>query len=190
MPKMEKEKKFRSPVKKKLLLLLCAGVTIGLSRSARQTGHILRSIPREWRKIDCDHLFRLIKEFRRDRLVSYREESGGVITVVLTEAGKRRALRYNIDQIKIIKPKRWDGLWRVVIFDIPEKKRRARDALRLKLKELGFHEWQKSVFIHPYSCRDKIDFIIEFFEIRPFVRYAELHNPTNEADLKLHFNLY
>ncbi len=83
----------------------------------------------------------------------------------------------------------WDRKWRVVFFDIPEKKRKARDALRNKLRELGFRELQKSVFVHPYSCQSEIDFIVEFFEIRPYVRYGELTNLTNEAELKLRFDL-
>ena len=52
--------------------------------------------------------------------------------------------------------KRWDGKWRVVIFDIPEKERRTRDFLRAKLKELGFGAWQKSIFISPYDWAEDI----------------------------------
>jgi DNA-binding transcriptional regulator PaaX len=77
----------------------------------------------------------------------------------------------------------------LVIYDIPHSKKAARDALRRKLRELGFFEWQKSVFIYPYPCREQIDFIIEFFDIRPYVRQADIINPTNEAELLLHFGL-
>ena len=56
-----------------------------------------------------------------------------------------------------------DGEWRIVIFDIPEKFKKAREALRMKLKELGFLELQKSVFIFPYECEDEINFIVEVF---------------------------
>ncbi len=182
-------KKFRSVLKKKLLYLLYAGSVITLSRSSRQRGYVIFSIPRMWREINRDRLYRLVKEFRRDRLVDYRESQDGIITVVLTEAGKRRKLEYDIDQIEISKPRRWGGSWHIILFDIPEKKRAARDAFRHKLRELGFHQWQKSVFIYPYSCRDQIDFIIEFFELRPYVRYGELFDPINEAELKWHFGL-
>ena len=43
--------------------------------------------------------------------------------------------------------KEWDGKYRIVFFDIPEKDRAARDLLRAKLKEIGFVGWQKSVWI-------------------------------------------
>ncbi|MBI2097443.1 MAG: hypothetical protein HYT46_00700 [Candidatus Vogelbacteria bacterium] len=182
-------KKFRSVLKKKLLYLLYAGSVIALSRSSRQRGYVILSIPRMWRKLNRSRLYRIIKEFRRDRLVDYQEDKDGIITVVLTEAGKKRTLAYDVDQIEINKPRRWDGSWHLVFSDIPEKKRAARDALRHKLRELGFHQWQKSVFVYPYPCRDQIDFIVEFFELRPYVRYGELFDPTNEAELKLHFGL-
>ena len=131
----------------------------------------------------------MIKEFNHDRLVKYREHSDGSISIIITEEGREKALKFNVDSLIIFKPAHWDKRWHLVFFDVPEKKRRGRDALRLKLRELGFYEWQKSVFVHPYPCRDQIDFIVEFFELRPFVRYGDLINPTNEAELRLHFNL-
>ncbi len=182
-------KKFRSPWKKKILLLLEAGVALGATRSLSRQGYILKKLHREWKKINKDYLWRVIKEFNHDRLVEYHEHADGSISIVLTEEGKNRALKFNVDSLAIPKPVIWDRRWRLVFFDVPEKKRRGRDALRLKLRELGFYEWQKSVFVHPYPCRDQIDFIVEFFELRPFVRYGDLINPTNEAELKLHFHL-
>ena len=51
------------------------------------------------------------------------------------------------DYLKIDKPKIWDKKWRIVVFDIPEKQRGARDSLRTYLKKLDFYELQKSIFI-------------------------------------------
>lgn len=47
--------------------------------------------------------------------------------------------------------KRWDGVWRLVVFDIPEKRKTSRDMLRMKLKSLGFGMWQKSVYVTPHD---------------------------------------
>lgn len=44
---------------------------------------------------------------------------------------------------------KWDGKFRVVIFDIEEVNKRRRDFLRGKLKELGFGMWQRSVWVSP-----------------------------------------
>ena len=178
-----------SPVKRKFLLLLAAGFALSFSRSIGRQLKILEDVPREWREIDRQYLYRLVREFKDERLVDYREETDGSISVVLTDKGKLKTLRFNMDLMRIDKPSRWDGFWRIVFFDVPEKRRKARDALRDKLKELNFHELQKSVFIHPYPCQDQINFIVEFFEIRNSVRLAEAKNITNESELKLHFGL-
>ena len=88
-----------------------------------------------------------------------------------------------------IKENLWDGKWRTVIFDIPEKLKSARNALRDKLKEVGFHELQKSVFVFPYECKDEIDFIIEFFNLRQYVRYGIFDFIDNDLHLRKTFNL-
>ena len=91
--------------------------------------------------------------------------------------------------MEIERPARWDGKWRIVIFDVPEKMKRAREALREKLRELGFKELQKSVFIHPFECKDEIDFVTEFFNLRPCIRLIRSDFITDEAELKLWFKL-
>lgn len=182
-------KKFRSPTKRKILLLLQAGLALGLTPSPKGHFYILKEFAKEWRKIDRQYLYRCIHEFYRERLVDWKEKADGSVRVVLSEKGIKYALEYNIDELEIKKPAVWDGRWRAVFFDIPEKRRNARDALRDKLRGLGFFEMQKSVFIYPFHCRNEIDFIVEFFEIRPFVRYAEMMELTNEAELKIKFNL-
>lgn len=185
----KKRKRLYSPTKRKILLLLLAGAALSLSRTGKNQIRIIKEVSKEWKKIDRHNLYRLLHEFRHDRLVDWREHKDGTITVTLSEAGQHTAKRFEVDELSIAPQYTWDGKWRVVIYDIPHKKRAARDALRLKLHQLGFREWQKSVFIHPYPCRDEIDFIMEFFDVRPYVRYAELSKPTNEAELKLMFKL-
>jgi len=184
-----KKKKFTSPIKKKLLLILQAGLAMSLTPSPRTHGYILKELGKEWQKVNRDYLKRIIQEFRYEKLIDWQEKSDGAIRHTLTKLGKQYALEYKIDEMEIKNPTVWDGKWRMVIFDIPERKRKARNALRNKLKELGFRELQKSVFVHPYPCQNEIEFIVEFFNIRPYVRYGEIMNLTNEEDLKLHFNL-
>jgi len=184
-----RKNKFRSLAKRKILLLLQAGLVLSLTPSPKMHGYIFRTLAKDWKNIDRDYLKRAIHEFRHERLVDFQEKSDGTIRIVLTKEGEQHTLEYNIDEMEIKKPASWDKKWRIVFFDIPEKRRRARDALRNKLRELGFCELQKSVFVHPYPCQDEIDFIVEFFEIRSCVRYGELTNLTNEAELKLRFGL-
>lgn len=185
-----KRKKFSSPAKRKVLLLLQAGIALGLTTSPKTHFWIFRELGKEWKKIDRQYLYRTIREFKHERLVDWKEQEDGLIKVILTKKGEEYALQFNIEEMKIKKPTSWDGKWRVVLYDIPEKRKRAREALRKKLKELGFYEMQKSVLVFPYHCRDEIDFVVEFFEVRNFVRYGEMVNLTNESGLKIHFGLH
>ncbi len=186
---MKKNKRIFSPLKRKVLLLLQAGVALGLVNSSYRQIRVIREIGKEWEAIDRRYLQRIIKEFYEDRLIDFKENKDGTQTVVLVEKGKQRALTFNLDILTIPKPEKWDKKWRGVLFDIPENCKAGRNALRGKLRELGFVQWQKSVFIYPYPCRDQIDFVVECFDLRPYVRYATLSEITNEAELLLYFGI-
>ncbi|KKS16212.1 MAG: Repressor in ring oxydation complex/ phenylacetic acid degradation pathway related protein (PaaX) [Parcubacteria group bacterium GW2011_GWB1_41_6] len=177
-----------SPYKKKALLMLLTGIGLGLSTSPKQHYILYKNLAKAWREIDREKLRSLVWEFRRKRLVNFLENSDGSVTIILTEAGRKKALRYKIDELKISKQK-WDGKWRIIVFDIPEKKKGSREVLREKLKDLDFYNIQKSVWISPFECKEIIDFIAEYFEIRHYVRYIEAGFISNEAELKLKFNL-
>jgi DNA-binding transcriptional regulator PaaX len=49
-----------------------------------------------------------------------------------------------VEEVKLKKPEKWDKKWRIVIFDIPNKKKPARNTLTEKLKKLGFYHLQKA----------------------------------------------
>ena len=102
---------------------------------------------------------------RQHKYITISEDKNGVASIAITERGKRKLLQYNIQKMRIQKPRAWDNKWRMVMFDIPEKKKAGRNALSYKLKQLGFYHLQKSVFIHPYDCRKEIDFITHYFRI-------------------------
>ena len=175
--------------KQKVLLLLLSGVALGLSKSPRGYFKILKSIPEEWRQIKLSRLYRLVREFYNDRLINYKEDKDGFVEIVLTKEGKEKALKFKIDEIEIKKTRKWDGEWRIVIFDIPDRFKKTREALRHKLKDLGFLKLQESVFVLPYECEDEIDFIVEVFQIRPWVRFLRTKSFTNEEQMKIKFNL-
>lgn len=95
-----------------------------------------------------------------------------------------------LDDMEIEKPAHWDKKWRVVIFDIPDKfKRRARDALREKLKKLGFCQLQKSVWVIPYPCQKEIQLLCELFNITPFVNIITAESIYNDIKLRKYFKL-
>jgi len=177
-----------SPTKEKILVLLLAGLALGFTYSPQRQWRILKDVSKEWKRIDEKKLRDEIRQLYQSRLVSKKENSDGSCTLLLTEKGKLRALTYHFQKMKI-KKENWDGKWRLVSFDIPEKIRWAREAIRNKLKDLGFCELQKSVFVFPYDCENEIGFVVEFFNLRRYVRFGVLEHLDNEPDLKKIFRL-
>lgn len=174
---------------KKILLLLFGGVALGLSGSPKRYFQIIESIGKEWKEVERQSLRRAIKRLYEAKLIDEKQNSDGTITIVLSENGKRKVLTYDLEKMEIKKPKQWDRKWRVVLFDIPDSRKKLREILRLHLKNLGFYEFQESVFVHPYDCKDEIDYLIEFYGIREFVRFMIAESIDNELHLKNHFQL-
>ena len=176
--------------KEKILLLLSAGVALSLSRTSKQYFKIVKNFPKEWRNIELKRLYRVVREFYNDRLIDYKESEDGAVSIVLTKEGIKKSVKFKLDEMKIKIPPKWDGEWRIVIFDIPERFKKAREALRNKLEDIGFIKLQESVFVFPYKCEDEIDFIVEVFQIRPFVRFVKAKSFTNEEQLKIKFGVF
>jgi len=82
----------------------------------------------------------------------------GQVILKLTSTGHKKIER-KFPFLKF-QNKPWDRKWRLVIFDIEETSRNLRDLFRIKLKELGFGQLQKSVWITPHDVlADFKDFI-------------------------------
>mgnify|MGYP001620114163 FL=1 len=180
----------KNATRQKILLLLSSGVVLGLSRSPKNYFKILENLPLAWKEINKNRLYRIVREFYNEKLVDYKEDKENFVKIVLTKEGQKKALKFKIDEMEIKKSPKWDKEWRVVIFDIPERFKKAREALREKLKDLGFIKLQESVFVFPHECEDEIDFIVEVFLIRPFVRFMRVKSFTNEEQIRLKFNLF
>ncbi|MBI2121968.1 MAG: hypothetical protein HYT98_02490 [Candidatus Sungbacteria bacterium] len=143
---------------------------------------------REWKR-EQQKLRYAIERLRKRRMIKIMERNGNTYLVV-TKDGKEMLKQFEIEYLVISKPAEWDHIWRMVLFDIPEDHKKARDALRRKLLSIGFYPLQKSAFVYPYECRDEIDFITEFFEINRFVQYVECSDlMANEARIRIHFGL-
>ena len=120
-------------------------------------------------------------------LKKYKKE--GIDVIEITENGRKEILKYKIDEIKIKEQKGWDGIWRIIMFDIPEKHKTARDGLTLKLIRIGCAPIQKSVFITPYECKKEIKFIGEYFGVSKHIIFLETEKISNEDLLKDEFEL-
>lgn len=177
------------PVAQKILLLLEGELALSLTQRPDAYFRIIKGIRKEWQIINKRTLHESIKRLYQSKLIDYKENDDGTVTLILSDAGKERVLRYNLDTLKIKKPVKWDGLWRIIIFDVPEHLKQGRDALASKLKQLGFYPFQKSVFIYPYECRDEVNFIVEIFNLRAYVRFILAKGTDVDLDLKNRFKL-
>lgn len=84
-------------------------------------------------------------------------------------------------------PLQWDGHWRLVIFDIPETNREARDHVRRLLKELGFRQLQLSVWIHPLPLLKAFKEIRSAYGITAHLHLLEIVNFLPPAHLLADF---
>ncbi len=118
------------------------------------------------------------------------EKKGKQIYISLTEKGKIKAGWMQIDELKIKRPKKWDGKWRLVIFDISQLKKIYREAFRGKLKELGFYPLQKSVWVYPFDCTPEIELLRDFFGLsKEEMRLIVAENIGPDEELKKYFKL-
>ncbi len=186
----EIERKIRiGTLQKRLLILLVGGISIGLSHNPRQQFKVLKEMGKEWKRVKNESLRKAIQGLYESKLIDYRETADGTVKIIISEDGKKKALMYKTEGIKIKIPKTWDGKWRIIIFDIPESLKKARNALRFHLKKWGFYRLQKSVFVLPWPCEDEIEFIVELYNIRRYVRQISAEGIDNELHLKKIFSL-
>lgn len=126
---------------------------------------------------------------KRRNFIEVIKEKDEKIIVRLTKKGKQYVREFSIDNLSILKPKKWDKKWRMVIFDIPNKFNMARLALRNKIKELGFYKLQKSVWIYPYPCEDEILFVANFFNVESFIEILTVESLLREDKIKKIFHI-
>ncbi len=172
----------------KILLLLLAGVAFGCSYTPGKQWMVLKTVSKEWKKMNQKELRSGISYLYRLNFIDKKQYSNNSAKIFLTKKGKLAALNNLLINIKG-KNWTWDKKWRMVAFDIPEKYRKGRNALRQKLKKVGFCELQKSVLITPYDCEKEIKELVKFFELEKYVRFGVLILVDNESTLKKFFRI-
>ena len=115
-------------------------------------------------------IWRSFHYLKQKNNLEFVKEEDGYLVYQLSKKGKEKIKKFIIDELFVKNPKGWDKKWRLVIFDIPESHRKARMALREKLKDIGFYQCQKSVWIHPFPCLEEVEFLKQFFNVQPFVK--------------------
>jgi Phenylacetic acid-responsive transcriptional repressor len=166
-----------------ILLVLLGAVAFGHSYTPEMQDRVLKAFSREWRGINGKKRKQAIDYLYRLKYVDKKGAGYDIGQLMLTEKGRLKSLDCRLNDIKNKKEK-WDGKWRMVAFDIPEKYRQGRNALRDKLKSIGFRELQKSVLVAPYNCKEEIMLLVELFKLERYVRFGILEYVDNEVYLK------
>ncbi len=104
-----------------------------------------------------------------------KEDDLGSLLIHITEEGKKLLSR--------LEPSK-DGIWKIIIFDIPEKQKYVRSILRAKLKTLHFKKWQNSIWISPYTLDKEIEKEITELGKKFFIRLIKSTEINHIEDLK------
>ena len=128
--------------------------------------------------------------YLKKRGLLHIQRDGHDLRIALTKEGRKLAGKYQIDDLAIARPKKWDKKWRLIIFDIPATSNIIRDVFRGKLKEFGFCQLQKSIWIYPFECKEEIKLLREFLGVdRKEIQVLELSKMEDDSHLRKVFGL-
>ncbi len=133
-------------------------------------------------------LQRNIKSLVRNGLVRESKNRRGETTLEITKRGKWEAVIHH-DHAEQSK-KKWDGVWHVVIFDIPiTRERKVRSELHRAMKLYGFYMLQKSVWVYPHDCEMFLRKLKEYLGVSNDIVYMKSNFIENDRELKRNFSL-
>jgi len=109
---------------REILFMLAVGPIILSSFFLPNLPQILKPLikwRKNWGKIDRKRIHEAIQRLNKKRLVELVEK-GGKLYIKITDNGKQLIRNFNYDNLELPKLKKWDRKWRLVVFDIPDKK--------------------------------------------------------------------
>lgn len=187
MGKLEEENKKavrKTKLQEAILMTLASGGRLGASMLVPEVLNSLLNldIPSSSRKAEV--IRSTASRLKGKGLVTF--ESGHYC---LTKSGEEILNQWQMADYRIPRPKRWDKKWRVIIFDIPEKRRAVRREVRGILIEAGFQRLQDSVWVYPYDCEDVIGLMKVNLGIGKYLLYMIVDRIENDKHLRIEFDL-
>jgi hypothetical protein len=129
-------------------------------------------------------LQKLIKKLKNKNIIDLGGEK-----IKLTTHGQKILREIKISEITINEPESWDGNWHLVAYDIPEKYKKLRQWFRELLEKNGFYQIQKSLWVHPFECKEEIAIICKELNILPYVVIMKTDKLPNEEKMIDRFGL-
>lgn len=192
MEQLEKELKQKDRIGKTQKIILSTIATAGiisvaiLAPNALQAfGMISRTVERKRKYEIKSSLSKLISR----NLIEFKKNKNGHTVARLTARGEKILRLAEINNYQIKKPKKWDGRWRVITFDIKEERKSTRNKIRHTLKTIGFYLLHKSVWVYPNDCEDFITLLKADFRIGKDLLYMIVCKMEYEKPLLNYFKL-
>lgn len=123
--------------------------------------------------------------FRRSPYFTEKENK-----IYVTPKGRVKIIK-DILKDKLNKEAEWSGFWWAIAFDIPEKKKQARELLRRELKSMHFIEAQKSIWVTPYDIEKELSVLLNLWskDLKGNIRIFKIEKIIDDTDLKEHFEI-
>ena len=141
------------PMRNLILRTLAVGGVMSVALIAPKTLGLIKQLDRA--AANRTNLYRritqAITDLERSKLIHTSGTHGNRL-VELTAKGQSAIEAVYAREYQIPEPAFWDGKWRIVMFDIRERRRGTRFHLRLLLQGAGFLRLQDSVWVYPYPC--------------------------------------
>lgn len=133
---------------------------------------------------------RTLQQLEKRKILNL-EIKNNEVYVEIEDVWNKEIIKYSIQSLLELKQKtEWQGKWFLVIFDVPEIERNKRYYLRNFLKEIGFYQYQQSVYVFPYECEKEVVLIKKIIEGGKYLSYIIADKIEFEKKLKTYFHLH
>lgn len=197
MTNKPEERKFKSGELQQIVLaglgaaLVLGGSVVFTPNFPIILGSLLRIIEEiKEMKIPRAKIRRALKRLEKRKIIGL-DRKGEKVEVRILKRGRVEVLRYSIKRLLELKSKKkkWEGKWFLVVFDVPEEERNKRNYLRGFLREIGFYQYQQSVYVYPYECEKEVGLIKKMVEGGEYISYIVAEKLEKENLLKEQFGL-
>src|SRR3989344_869968 len=168
--------------------LAFAGIA-ALAMAAPNALKLLKHVDPDWimKRNPRQRLYEVGSKLKRKGLVRF-EKIEGKTKMVLTAKGRAAAQKAMLGS-PLPHKIRWDERWRMLVSDVPEKRRALRDKVRSIVAGFGFVCLQDSVWVFPYDCEDVITLLKTELRLGTQMLYVIADAIEYDKPLRTHFNL-
>lgn len=187
MGKMEEGSKKRTRNQKLKLLVLGSVAVVGMLAIGLVAPNVLGGMAKLGlvpKSREDEYIAAARRRLRRQGLL---EEQGGFLRI--TVKGQTHLRKLLLSLARPVPLKRWDEKWRILIFDIPEKRKNIRARIREQLGTAGFVRLQDSVWVYPYPCEEFVALLKAEYRIGKDMLYLIVDSLESDAELRKNFAL-